>query len=210
MEHTKQEHRQVVYTASIGIEALRMGLAYSSRRGHTLVTVDIKAAFLNAQLLPRNRKAAEEAVGPLGEDTIMRHEDEQRMGTEQSGKEVVALIPPRMLVTKGVFAPSDRLLVRKAVYGLDQSPRDWAFFRDATLPTLKVDCEEREYHLFQSYSEDSLWLVAETEPRRGFEATSEEEEGIEGWIVVYVDDILVAARKSLAQAVLKAISTCWE
>ena len=110
----------------------------------------------------------------------------------ENTKELVALIPPRMLVTKGVFKPSDRLLVRKAVYGLDQSPRDWAFLRDATLSRLRIQHQGKEYRLSQSYSEDSLWLVSEREPRRGFEATIHmgdegREQGIVGWLAVYVD-----------------------
>ena len=102
MEHTKQEHKQVVYTASIGIEALRMALAYSTRREHVLRTVDIKAAFLNAQLLPRNRQAAEEAVEPqtgvaLGEST-----DGSKVAVEVGSKEVVVLTASNVGNERGV------------------------------------------------------------------------------------------------------------
>ena len=66
-EDSKQAHKQVVYTASIGIESLRTGL-FSARRQHTLLTLDIKAAFLNAQILPRDRQAAEATVGGRAEE----------------------------------------------------------------------------------------------------------------------------------------------
>ena len=67
-EDSKQAHKQVVYTASIGIESLRTGLSFSARRQHTLLTLDIKAAFLNAQILPRDRQAAEVTVGGRAEE----------------------------------------------------------------------------------------------------------------------------------------------
>ena len=73
-----------------------------------------------------------------------------------------------MLVMKGVFAASDRLLVRGLCLKRSR--------RGASKPR----------------------IMQLTGP------------GIEGWIAVYVDDILVAARRSLAEAVLKAISDCWE
>ena len=220
-EDSKQAHKQVVYTASIGIEALRTGLAYSARRGHTILTIDIKAAFLNAQLLPRDRVEAEGVVASelqgssgVAKDSRAEESQEQRQPVlpTASKREVVALIPPRMLITKGVFSHQTRLVVKKAVYGLDQAPRDLAFLRDARLPKLVIECHGHEYKLYQSFSEENMWLVASREPKRGFEASESEgsDYEIEGWAAVYVDDILIAAEDALAWAVSKAIADCWE
>ena len=123
----------------------------------------------------------------------------------REAQDIVALIPPRMLVTQGVLAPNARLIVRKAVYGLDQSPRDWAFLRDAKLPTLEVLLEGKVFR-------DSFWLVSECVPKRGIAATSVEhgQGEVAGWIAVYADDMLIAARKPLAEAIAQAIAACWE
>ena len=211
-EGTKQAHKQVVYTASIGIEALRTGLAFSTRRGHTLITLDIKAAFLNAQLLPRDRKAAEDAVNDdrYEVDALGTAKNNKTEVTGSGPKEVVALMPPRMLVTKGFFRGDTRLIIKKAVYGLDQSPRDWALLRDAKLPGLRINCQGKEFKLFQSFADDSLWLIATHEPRRGFSATMHDGEAEEiAGTAVYVDDLLISADRDLAYAVSAAIQECW-
>ena len=123
-EGTRQAHEQVLYTASIGIESLRSCLAFSVRRQHTLLTLDIKATFLNAKLFPRDRREAEIAVGEANSDQVQGGDEEAggngacegAFSGVSSPKEVVALIPSRMLITKGVFAKDARLLVEKAVY----------------------------------------------------------------------------------------------
>ena len=201
-EDSRQEHRQVVYTASIGIESLRTGLSFSTRRGHTLLTLDIKAAFLNASILPRNRQAAEAMVE--------REVNEKQV--DEDPKEIVALIPLRLLITKGVLAASSRLIVRKAVYGLDQAPRDWGMLRDSKLPTLRIQCRDKTYHLFRSFAEDCMWLISAVPPYRGFEASARMggHPEIEGWAAIYVDDIMIAADHELAYAVADAIRSCWE
>ena len=204
-ESDKREHKQVVYTASIGIESLRAGLSYSVRRQHTLISIDIKAAFLNAKLLPRSRQEAEVAAG------LTHGVTNSATSTSSGAKEVVALIPPRMLISTGFFGPKDRLIVRKAVYGLDQAPRDWGLLRDSTLNTLKIACGPARYQLYQSYSEDNLWLISREIPKRGFEATeSSAGDEVEGWLAIYVDDVLVAAKEPLAWATVTAIRECWE
>ena len=207
-ESSKQEHKQVVYTASITIESLRTALAFSTRRKHMLITLDIKAAFLNAVLLPRDRQAAQAAA----EKTDQSAAQTSTGNDESQTHEIVALIPPRMLITKGVFKPYDRLIVRKAVYGLDQSPRDWSLQRDQQLKALKIQCSGRTYRLFQSFAEDSIWLVATSEPRRGYTASlhTEVEDSIAGWVAVYVDDLLVGAEALLARAIVAAIMACWD
>ncbi|CAE7939580.1 unnamed protein product [Symbiodinium necroappetens] len=200
--------KHVVYTASITIESLRTALAFSTRRKHMLITLDIKAAFLNAVLLPRDRQAAQAAA----EKTDQSAAQTSTVNDESQTHEIVALIPPRMLITKGVFKPYDRLIVRKAVYGLDQSPRDWSLQRDQQLKALKIQCNGRTYRLFQSFAEDSIWLVATSEPRRGYAASlhTEVEDSIAGWVAVYVDDLLVGAEALLARAIVAAIMACWD
>ena len=241
-EGSKLEHRQTVYTPSIGIDALRTALAFSTRRRHTLITVDIKAAFLNAQLLPRNRGSAEKVAAeasnaidqvevPSSSSHFQQQSQQQHQRQQQTQKEktesilaqdsrldevtdeVVALVPPRVLVTQGVFSSQARLIIKKALYGLDQSPRDWSFQRDQALRKIIIRHQGTEYRLYQSLAEDSLWLLSSEKPLRGMEATlniSPETSAIAGWVAVYVDDVLVGAENSLAWAVISAIRERWE
>ena len=162
-EDNRHEHKRAVYTASIGIESLRTGLSYSTRRRHTILTVDIKAAFLNAQLLPRDRQQAEAVAGASASGDT----GPSVASTGEADSETVALIPPRMLITKGFFSPSARLVVQKAVYGLDQSPRDWAFMRDSQFPQMIVRCEGHNYKFYQSFAEDNMWLISTQAGVRG-------------------------------------------
>ena len=112
MEKDKRTHREVVHASATSVEALRTCVSWSVRRGHVLLTADIRAAFLNAQLLPRGRTEAEraakqEAVG--GSAGVFEPEE---------GAETVVLIPPRLLVSKGLIHPSVRFIVRRPFTGL--------------------------------------------------------------------------------------------
>ena len=61
---------QVVQTPRIGIEPLRTILAFGVGRQHAPLTLDVKAAFLDAQLLPREE--AEVAVERSGPSQVQR------------------------------------------------------------------------------------------------------------------------------------------
>ena len=193
-------HREAVFTESISIEGLRACLAFSVRRGHDFMTIDVKSAFLNATQLPRDRRLAAEIAQKGGE-----------ISAEEAG-EVIALIPPRILLTKGIFSARTRLIIRRALYGLDTSPRDWGMRRDCDLQRVVIESDGKKYKLFQSYAEGGLWLVSERDPRRGFEATQQREAisgEIMGWIAVYVDDLMVAAKMELAEAIVQSLRTLW-
>ena len=111
-----------------------------------------------------------------------------------------------------MFDRRTRLIIRKAVCGLDTSPRDWGLKRDRELKDLVIWHEGLKHQLYQSYSEPGLWMVSAKEPRRRFAATKyrrDDAEEIEGWIAVYVDDLMVAAMMALAKATVKALQGLW-
>ena len=197
---SRREHKDAVFTESVSIEGLRVGLSFSVKRGYDMFTLDVKAAFLNAPKLPRDRRQAEELA-------------EAGRGIEvETMDEIIALVPPRMLVTKRVFEAKTRLIVKRAVYGLDTSPRDWSLKRDHDLKGLLIKHQNKQYRLFQSFSESGLWLLSSSEPRRGFQASLCREQStpaIEGWLAVYVDDILISAARALALDVIVALRTLW-
>ena len=200
----KRVHKENTYTPSVAVEALRSCLSFAVRRKFVLFSLDIKCAFLNASLLPRNRQEARDTVAAdCGE--------EDRNNEPQS--ELVVLIPPRPLVRAQLFRQTDRLLIRRAVYGLDQAPRDWQLVKDTKLQLLRIQCRGRVFRLFPSFAEEQVWLISVVAPRRGLEATLWHDttcESIAGWLLAYVDDVLIGADRELAKATAEAICATWE
>ena len=73
--------------------------------------------------------------------------------------------------------------MRKALYGLPTSPRDWGDYRDSEFRTFAVVVGGVSHGLYQSKSDESLWLLR---------VVGEDGAGpIVGLIVVYVDDLAI-------------------
>ena len=215
-EETKQGHHDNVFASSLDITHLRIALAWATRRKCEVATVDVRTAFLNAKLLPRNRASAELAAKQDSQARVAVGVDGDSEDPEVVGEELVVLVPPRCLVQRGVVHRSVLWRVAKAIYGLDTSPRDWCLSRDNTLETLEVRVDNKTLKLFQPYSEPNLWLLAEAEPERswcssglGLDTSVTSEVHIWGWLGVYIDDLMVAAAKRVAEAVLQAITRQW-
>ena len=207
VEKDKRSHREVVYASATSVEALRTCLGWSVRRKHALLTADIRAAFLNAQLLPRARMEAERVAKQEG------GQDVGQVSGPSPGEEIIALVPPRLLVSKGLVNANTRYIIPKALYGLDQAPRDWSLCRDVKLERTVVTCGGVAYRLYRSFVEDNVWFVHHSEPRRGFEATlnaEAEAEEVSAWLIVYVNDILVGGPRCLAQATMGVIRKLWQ
>ena len=205
---SKAQRKHDLYSSGVDLTRLRMLLAYSSRRGMPVWSVDIKTAFLNSELLPRNREGAQEAVAHAGTAHAVRRDSPE----SENPAEYVVLNPPRVLVSKGVVPVGTFLIVKKAVYGLDQSPRDWGFTRDAELRTLKIPWKSKLLKLVQSLADDCVWFVVDVEtvlvqdPDFPVPAQSQE---VLGWIAVYVDDILGSGIEDLGEGVIRAVCEKW-
>ena len=205
---SKAQRKHDLYSSGVDLTHLRMLLAYSSRRGMPVWSVDIKTAFLNSELLPRNREGAQEAVAHAGTAHAVRRDSPE----SENPAEYVVLNPPRVLVSKGVVPVGTFLIVKKAVYGLDQSPRDWGFTRDAELRTLKIPWKSKLLKLVQSLADDCVWFVVDVEtvlvqdPDFPVPAQSQE---VLGWIAVYIDDILGSGIEDLGEGVIRAVCEKW-
>ena len=92
--------------------------------------VDVKTAFLNAPVR-----------GSEQEDSI--------------GAPIIVVKPPFLLTQLGLLDQSHRWRVRKALYGLQTSPRDWAEHRDRVLRDLRLE-EPQLATLHQSVTDGSL------------------------------------------------------
>ncbi|CAE7247520.1 RE1 [Symbiodinium sp. CCMP2592] len=164
-----------VYASGVEAVTLRVALCFASIYSTwTGITIDIKSAFLYA---------------PIG----TRSKDQE---------ERIIVKPPALLVELGVLEASDRWHVRKALYGLPTSPRDWGDYRDKEFRALTISCEGVTYGLFQSKSDESLWLV---------QPVGEQGKGpIAGLLVVYVDDLAFFAAANLCQCFIDRVQKKWK
>jgi hypothetical protein len=118
--------------------------------------------------------------------------------------EMLLLQPPYIYVKAGLVDPDEYWLVKKAIYGLKESPLLWSKERDRKLAKLIIKLMqngvEEEYILKKLKSDPNTWHIL----KKG------EEEESRGLLLTYVDDILVATTEELGEAVMKAIDQTWK
>ena len=112
---------------------------------------------------------------------------------EESQKPVV-LKPPQALIRLGYYDESDYFLVDKALYGLRQSPRCWGVYRDGRLLQMK---SKNGIHFAPSAAEPNLWQIRS-------------EHALKGFLLVYVDDMLVSAAPEVLPVVLGMLREEWQ
>lgn len=89
----------------------------------------------------------------------------------------------------------------KALYGLRSAPKKWGDKRDSELRTLIFDCKGENVCLEQS----------ETSKRHlGRYASRWEHKQQLGYVLAYVDDMMVVGPTELIETTLDAIHTIWE
>ncbi|CAE7201986.1 putative transposon protein [Symbiodinium microadriaticum] len=109
------------------------------------------------------------------------------------------LRPPSVLVQAGFAAPGEYWEITGALYGLQTSPADWAIYRDETLPTLEVWCDDQKTHLQRSKYDPNLWLLYCPKTSKLIAA-----------LTIYVDDLLLSGTPEASQAVWEAIKAKWK
>ena len=118
------------YSGGADSTALRIMVKKAAVQDWDGLTMDVKTAFLNAEL------------------------------NEEEENDYVVIKPPHVLVSQGYFKPEDRFLAVRAVYGLRRSPRLWGKTRDRGLRGLQVTLENgTEVTLEPLLSEPNLWKV---------------------------------------------------
>ena len=165
------EKKSDLYAGGIDALTVRVVLAYTAQQvGWEACVVDVKTAFLYAPV----------------------------RGSQEGNVEapVIVVKPPYLLVQLGLLKATDRWRVRKALYGLQTSPRDWQEHRDKELRTIKLANPEGA-KLHQGVTDESLWFIRS---EGGYTM---------GLMIVYVDDIAVFGPKGLVEAVVTALRQKW-
>ena len=167
--------REELYASGAEALSVKVAITFAARYPEwTGVTIDVKSAFLYAPIRTENRGAEERIV----------------------------VKPPHFLVELGVLSSDDRWWIKKALYGLPTSPRDWGRYRDAEFRQLRITHEGQSYQLKQLKSDDALWLV-----RR---VTEEGLAEVAGILVVYVDDLAFFATVSVVSRFINELRTLWK
>ena len=103
-----------LYAGGADSIALRAALAIASQRSWMMASLDVKTAFLNAEL----GEGARPAEGPTEERLVL-------------------MLPPKILIRLGLVEEGELWAVDKALYSFRESPRCWAAHRDAAMREMK-------------------------------------------------------------------------
>ena len=161
-----------VFASGAAAESLRSNLTYTARRRWRSGIVDVTGAFMLTPL-------------PQGRDQV-----------------IYIVRPPAALVQLGLAGPTERWRLTHGMYGLRQSPKLWAGYRDGLLAEFEVNCEGKSWTMKQGKAEPNLWVIHEV--GKPFE----EEPG--GTVLLYVDDILLSGPLSLVLAVAEGLGRLWK
>ena len=122
------------YSGGADATSLRVMVKKAAIENWDGLTMDVKTAFLNAEL------------------------------NEEEEEDYVIIKPPQMMINQGYFGPKEVFLAKKAVYGLRRSPRLWGKTRDKGLRELEIVTEDgMELRLEPLLSEPNVWKVVRTE-----------------------------------------------
>ena len=97
-----------------------------------------------------------------------------------------------------ITTPDELWRIERAVYGLRQSPKWWGDFRDATLRSSSWDGVEGKTRFVQSTVEGNVWKIVT------------ESEKVVGFMIIYVDDIMLLSSKEEAEKAYTWIRQQWQ
>ena len=92
------------------------------------------------------------------------------------------------------------ILVKGALYGLVESPGDWAVYRDATCKTISWKGETGQHRRLAPTPEPHVWSIEEME-----KTSNGEKWFVIGNMGVYVDDLLLVAPNNILEETLGAL-----
>ena len=99
--------------------------------------------------------------------------------------------------------------VDRAMYGLCTSPRSWSTYRDTTMKTMRGKFRGKIICFRQSRADESLWYIILLPAEGEGDDGGDEANTVHGLILVYVDDLLIAAIAALAKEVSRMFQEKW-
>ena len=178
--YESKREQEDTFSGGADATAFRVALVAASKYGWQGATIDIKTAFLNAEMCHYE-----------GEDDIL-------------------VKAPAILTEKGYLSKEVYYQPLRAIYGLRRSPRLWSLCRDEKLQEMRIEDGEgrkkKRYKLEQLQSEPNLWKIIEDERE---EALHQEDQEVAGLLMTYVDDLFIVSSGGLVEKVIKEIQRTW-
>lgn len=169
----KAKSDEDTFASGAGGCEVRLLLKAAALYDWTVSTVDVKTAFLNAPV------------------------------NESAERGIVIVEPPRIFREAQVLQqPGELWLVRKALYGLATSPKDWCLHRDRCFREFSWNEGGVDYKVVKT-AQDDMWAV------RGRRA-GEAEWQMVGLCATYVDDILIAGNMAVVKGIHEKIRESWK
>ena len=116
----------------------------------------------------------------------------------------VALEPPKIAYELQLATPGEYWYVEQAIYGLRESPALWSRFRDEQLKTARwsqvIEGTQVTMKLEQLVSDNQIWKIV----------PEENSSAIHGYIVVYIDDLLIYSEEESMHGFFQWLAEKWE
>ena len=97
--------------------------------------------------------------------------------------------------------PKELWLVKKALYGLVTSPRDWCDHRDGKIKDFRWDRRGRPIRA-QATPQADIWLMQEEDEKMGWKT--------KGALATYVDDVLMVGEEEIIRGFIEQVKTHWK
>ena len=185
-----QSHSKAnLYAGGIDPSVMRQAASIAVKKAWKGGATDITTAFLNAELLDRLNPRT--SPPPLSLDVPT---------------EVIVLKIPSIVHRHGHIDRSCFMLVCKALYGLDQSPRDWSIKRDGDIESMSCEVDGATCMFEQSLVDSNLWYLRAV-PKDGERHCWREPVAC---MLVYVDDLLAFGPSGVLTKIFGQITSRWK
>ncbi|CAE7765938.1 RE2 [Symbiodinium sp. CCMP2592] len=154
-----------------------------------------------AEMACQVRQAAEEEWFLAGLDISKAFLTAPMSQVQRQGR-LIIVQPPKAAVKLGLASPSERWVVRKALYGLAESPAAWVEWRDTRLLQMRWQTDGLDMRFKKSEVDPSLYLLIATD--------SDGKESVKGTLGLYVDDFLLAGSMSIITDAIQQIRAEWK
>eukprot|EP00438_Fugacium_kawagutii_P026560 Skav206294 [mRNA] locus=scaffold3268:30491:38245:+ [translate_table: standard] len=168
------------YSSGADASTYRILLTFASNRQWKGVVLDIKTAFLNAEM------------------------------KSTPGESIIIVIAPKIFVDQKVLPPDVMYLPLKAVYGLRRSPKLWGDSRDHDLLKMRIKAKIngicKTLKMEPLISEPHLRKIVEDKEEEE-ECIRKE---LYGLMMTYVDDIVIVSEEEVLQPAVDEIQKKWK
>ena len=116
-------------------------------------------------------------------------------------KRITIGIPPKIVTDMKLVPQGQRWIIHQALYGLAESPGDWGAHRDGELSVIKWSDDGDIYKLIKT-PERNVWRIVREKDEGAAEPL--------GFVLIYVDDMLILGREQLVRSTAQAVGRRWQ